>query len=347
MPKFAQVFIESFWIVLRRVGRDRRARSALFKLSLALLSVVGYPAYIVYTCVIGGRWQGVFYAFIFGTGAMAAILMRRWHRKQDEILNYSLTSKVNPSSNGVFNLSPSVRTYLEDRALIIASLLARGASEVQIHQKLNHEAGGVLARQILNGFLREHGLWTKLEPAEVDLASVADGLWTSSQEGCVVTWCEQLRLLRWALGVDPQIVPLWHCPNLDFRVSQDLLHEGGIVRGRSSQVGPWDIRMQRDVAVEYTARIAAELKVRGTAPTLADVAGWAEELRAKSLGDSVDLVAGARTVAEMTEDGLRLLGSLAIAREQYASFLIEQSGANEPLVFSSWQVARAEQLRPQ
>jgi hypothetical protein len=273
--------------------------------------------------------------------------MRRWNRKQDEILNYSLTGKANPSSTGVFNLSPSVRTYLEDRALIVASLQARGASEVHIHHNLHDEAGEILTRQVLNGFLRQHGLWEKLEAVEVDLASVADGLWTSSQEGYLITWCEQIRLLRWALGVDPQIVPLWHYPTLDLKESQDLLHGGVTVRGRSSQVGPWDIRMQRDVAVDYIARVAAELKVRGARPAGPEVEGWAEELRAKSLGDSVDLLAGARTIAEMTQDGLKTLGSLAIAREQYASYLIEQFGANEPIEFSSWQAARAERVRLQ
>src|SRR5579885_2886292 len=41
-----------------------------------------------------GAWNAVFYALIFKTGTIAAILVRRWHWKQDEILNISPTGRA-------------------------------------------------------------------------------------------------------------------------------------------------------------------------------------------------------------------------------------------------------------
>jgi hypothetical protein len=309
---------------------------AVLKISFFAIYLVGCVLYLVYTAAVGGSWMMAFYAFIFGTGILAAILMRRWHRSQDELLNQSLTGQPNRGLNGVFSLQSGVRAYLEERAFITASLLARGASEIQIHRNQAHNSGEVLARQTLNTFLRVRNLWEKLERAEADLASVADGLWTSEQEGYVVVWCEQLRLLRWVLGIDPEIVPLWHCPGLDFRLSWDLLQRGTAVNDRRVEIGPWDIRMQRDLATDYMARIIAELKARGIVPAGPELDGWADELRAKSLGASVDLLAGTRTIAEISDDGLRCLVVLAAARGRYASYLVDQLNAPTPFAFSSW-----------
>jgi hypothetical protein len=310
-------------------------------MSLLLMSLIAYAVYVIYTAVVGGPWTAAFYIFIFGTGSLAAVLMRRWHRKQNELLNYSLTGQTVRDLDGKFDLAPPVRTYLEDRALIIASLLARSVSEIHVHQQEDHDLSDIFTRQFLNGFLREHGLWDKLELDEADLVIAADGRWTSEQEGSVVLWSEQLRLLRWVLGLDTEIVPLWHYTAVDFRLSLDLIRSAPTVRAKKSTVGPWDIRMQRDVAMDYIARVIAELKTRGVVPPGPELDGWADELRAKSLGDSVDLLAGARTIAELNENALRLLGTLAAARERYASYLLEQLDSPEPVAFSSWEVRRA------
>lgn len=207
VAKRLNLFWKSYWLALLRAGRDKRASVAVLKISLLLLYVVGCALYLVYTAVAGGPWQTAFYAFIFGTGILAAILMRRWHRKEDEFLNQSLTGQSNRSFAGSLNPPEAVRAYLGERTLIIASLLARGASEIHVHRNQNQNSSEILTRQALNMFLREEELWEKLELAEADLASAADGRWSSEQEGYVVVWCEQLRLLRWVLGITPRLFP--------------------------------------------------------------------------------------------------------------------------------------------
>jgi hypothetical protein len=93
--------------------------------------------------------------------------------------------------------SPEVRSYLEERALIVASLLARGAGEIYLGRHQVPEGRQVITRQVQNSLLRGAGLWDKLEQPEADLAGAPDGLWTVEQQNYVPVWCEQLRMMRW------------------------------------------------------------------------------------------------------------------------------------------------------
>jgi len=125
MSIWARGFWKSYWIALQRTRRDKRARSFALRVTFLLTYLVAYVLFIfkVTTATGGGIWSAAFYTFIFGSGTIAAILIRRWHRKQDELLNYSLTGAIRLNPQEVSDTSPQVRTYLEERALIVASLL--------------------------------------------------------------------------------------------------------------------------------------------------------------------------------------------------------------------------------
>jgi len=156
------------------------------------------------------------------------------------------------------------------------------------------------------------------------------------QQNQVIEWCEQLRLLRWVLRIDAEIVPLAHFPKLDFSLAAQLFRNKDAVQ-HGQIVEPWEVRTERDAALEYGARIVAEMRARGQIQDDPDIACWADEFRAKSLGSSTDYLAGARTIANLREDELRLLGSLAVARERYASYLAEQLKSGHAFPFSTWQ----------
>lgn len=130
MPTSVGVFWRSYRIAVQRAWRDRRARSYATKATLFFLCLLVYVLFIVY--MVSDRWNGIFYAFIFGTGTLAARLMRRSHRKQDELLNCSLTGRDRLHPQDASAASPEVSDYLQQRILTLASLLARGASEVYL-----------------------------------------------------------------------------------------------------------------------------------------------------------------------------------------------------------------------
>src|SRR5262245_24308581 len=143
-------FWKSYWIALRRTRKDKRARSISLRITFWLANLVAYILFVVFmevnTASSQGVWNAVFYAFIFGTGTIAAILMRRWHRKQDELLNTSLTGRAPLRPQDFADASREVRFYLEERALIIASLLARAAGEIYLQHHQIAEGAEVVTR---------------------------------------------------------------------------------------------------------------------------------------------------------------------------------------------------------
>jgi hypothetical protein len=157
-------------------------------------------------------------------------------------LNYSLTGRTLLQLQDASDASLEVHAYLEECALIVASLLARAASEIYLQQNQPAPGLGVVTQQMQNALLRENGLWDKLEQAEADLASAADGNWSVEQQNQVLMWCEQLRLLRWVIGVDSELVSLAHFPTLDFSLSREVLRRGKWPSGKAV-LKSWDVRV--------------------------------------------------------------------------------------------------------
>jgi hypothetical protein len=322
---------KSIWFSVRRSGKDARARKALVALCAVVAGACFYVAWTGWWFFHASRdsgmspgWTAAFYVFIFGTGLLARFWMTRSNRRADEALHFSLTgaSRWQPSAAGA---SAAVRDYLRNRLLILAWLVLRAASEQYLRQKTIPANAEVVTRQLHNRALREAGAWESLEPEERDLLFVADGQWTDAQIEEIVAWTEQLRLLRWALRIDAEIVPLEHFPCLDATPAREIL--AGKMPPEAETLQPSDVRPERDTALAYAARCLAELKTRGLSD--AGSGEWAETIRAGCLGDSTDLLAGARTVADLDDAELRLLTTMAIARERYASWLVETLGSDE------------------
>ena len=337
MSSRAHQFWKSYWIALRRTGKDKRARTLAAAVTILLACLLSEVLLVIFISARGGPWAAGLLVIMCGTGIAAGILVRRWHRKQDEILEFSLTGRSRLRPRDVADASPDVRAYLEERAVIIASLLARGGSEIYLQGKQHDPGLDVTTRQNQNRLLRERGLWARLEQHESDLASAADGRWSAEQQNLVVAWCEQLRLLRWVLRLDAELIPLAHLATLDFSLSGDVLQPGNALRSGKSVIKPWDVRVQQDIALEYAARVIAELKSRSLIGGEPELEGWADDFRARVLGQSTDYLAGTRTISELDNGALRLLGWFATARERYSSYLIDQLNASEPSAFSAWE----------
>jgi hypothetical protein len=65
---------------LQRTRRDKRARPLALRITLLLTYLVAYVLFVllleVNTASSQGIWSAAFYAFIFGIGTIAAILIR-------------------------------------------------------------------------------------------------------------------------------------------------------------------------------------------------------------------------------------------------------------------------------
>jgi len=327
MPLWRTHLWKTLWFALLRSRKDKRARIVVR--SVAVLIATGlyylYWGRFVYRQSkedgVSPAFPVMFYVFIFGTGILARFLMKRYHRRADEALNFSITGAI-PQQVPVDTIAPEVRERIEERLVITAALLIRAGSERYLREHTLPEGAEIQTRQIHNRVLREKGLWEKLEAEERDLLMRPDGEWPLDQQERILEWSEQLRLLRWVLRIDRELAPLAHLPPIDHALAREIL-EGKCV-STLPLLRSWDVRPERDTAEAYNARALAELQCRGLAPGNPDFAAWAGVIRAQFQGDSADLTVGARTVAELSEPELRYLAALADAREQYASQLIER-----------------------
>jgi hypothetical protein len=249
--------------------------------------------------------------------------MKRFHRRQDEALNLSITGARprQPHNDGV---SEPAREHLTERLTIVAALLIRAGSERYLSEHGVPQGAEVQTRQIHNRVLREKGVWEKLAAEERDLLMLPDGEWPDDQPKLVIEWSEQLRLLRWVLRIDRELAPLAHVPSIDYGLAREVLEDK--VTPTQPPLRSWDVRAEQDIAEVYHARVLAELQGRGLASDNASFAAWAKVIRAEFQGESKDLTAGAGTVAELDDDQLHYLATLSGAREQYASELVERLG---------------------
>ncbi len=103
-----------------------------------------------------------------------------------------------------------------------------------------------------------------------------------------VTWCEQLRLLRWALRVDDEIMPLAHFPPLYFTLA---MMPDDVAKANRPMLPASDLRAERDTAHAYLARLAAESIVRksnGLYAPVRQVVRGATQLRRRSVCGFLD-----------------------------------------------------------
>lgn len=333
-------FWTDYWIALRRSGKDLRARQLAVRISFLFIYLIAVAIFYIIPAIAlyvrdpkEGFWTACFYLVIASSGTIVAFLIRRSHRRQDEMLSFSFSERRRPASSDV--VSPAVHEYLAMRAHIIAAMLVRAGSEIALRNS-QPTAGTVITRQSLNAQLREEGLWDLLESNEGDLMRASDGGWPDDELPQSITWCEQLRLLRWSLGIDSEIAPLAHFPKVDFELGSQVLRIPEASLRTRKVLRSWDLRTERDIAHAYAVRIVAEMDAKGL---IADAGAFKDgltQVRTKSLGASTDLLVGSETIDDLSDSALRVLLSISTARARYASYLMDQSDALTPAPLHIW-----------
>ena len=220
------------------------------------------------------------------------------------------------------------REYFRERADVVAALLIRWAAENQPDR-----AAAIADRSTSVTLIRERGLWDRLESEERTLLSSDTGTWTQEQKGRWIDWSEQLRLLRWLLRLNEDVAPLSDFPPPAVSLSVNVPAPEPTALRQRAEVG----RILQSAEI-YSARTLAEFRSRGLGlegqldPVMSD-------LRHEFVGDSTDLLAGARTIADLDDEELVFLMRTAVARYRYAAYLRDQVEANEVSAFHEWETA--------
>lgn len=316
-------------IVMRRSGKDRRARLAVTQLlifTVYVLLMLAIPYLLTSSREPSSVQQAnrvALYAVMFLVICFGAWLRRR-------------SNQASPLRLSQYEVAPVIVSYFVERTQILTAIVMRGFGEIGSSAGLLEAVASESARPIPNMLLRERHLWEKLEPVERELLSAPNRTWSEEQQNQVGTWLEQLRLLRWALGFDEDLTLLAHFPE-PAAIGLDAFEKNAAEQLRSSG----DIRVERDLAADYFLRVVAELHHRGLLEESPDLVDWSGQLRENVAGPSTDLLAGSRTVGELDAEALRTFGGIVFMRWRYAGYLVDQWMAEMPISFAEWELTQS------
>lgn len=329
-------FWQTYWIAIRRCRTDSRARRIVIRISVGLLIL---PSYLGFWAIViaksgSGLWIILFDGFALALAALVVMALRKSHQREDAL--FSFVSAATPEDAGNDNSDSAVHQYLLERTIIVATLLARAASEAFLKSKYLPDGVAVVTRQAQLEELRKQELWEKIKTEDGDLLRIADGHWTPEQINLMVQFCERLRLLRWVLGLDATIIPLALFPKPDASLTIDVRKKRQSLFSGKKMLEPWDVRLERDIARGYLLRCLAEQQSRGLINGVSEFAEWAKKVQSELASASEDMLVGVKAVSELDDDELMYFSSIAVAREDYANYLIDQLTADQPIDYLDW-----------
>jgi hypothetical protein len=312
-------------IAVRRGRFDQRARARLFK-TAAFFLLAGMGLALIWLFLDGNPENSTILIALLPALAAGSWFITRGTREDPVTLP----------------IPPAIKQYLEDRTVIIAALLSRSGSEIYFE---SHQLPGgqeIITRQILNGKLRDLGLWDKLDPAESAVMSAPDQTWSREQKQQSIAWCEQLRLLRWTLRIDSEVMGLQHAPQIDFSIARQLLEMklplSSTRYDRPVVLASWDLRAERDKSDFYAARLFAESCSRNLMELVPRIDGL-DSLRESNLGPSKDLLVGSKTVEQIDDSEVVRMTLTAWRRGQYAAYLTDVLSNAAARPFADWEAA--------
>jgi len=335
MQLWSHTFLSLYRTALLRSGKDKRSRAFTLRISFTFVLLAVYLATAARVVLAFLKDSGVFAGVEVLLCAIVAPFILGFLLKPGRSAPQPLA--IFGEQPGVMQASAAARAMLEERALILSSMVARAASELTLKQKAPPPGVFAVARQRQNGFLRERNLRSKLEPREAELAGAPDAEWTLAECGLVTAWSEQLRVLRWVLAIDRELRPLLLFPKPGARQALDLQENREFSRKRLRSIR--EIRAEGEAASNYAARLALELQARGMAnPQDAEAAAT---LRRQVIGDSRDFLAGSKTVGDLTNPELVVFLCVAAERRQYTSYLIDLLLGERLFSFAEWRAVQA------
>ena len=301
-----QLIWRNFRLALRRSGKDERAQKWLIGTGSGVLIWVGYALYCVRAYRETGPWGVVFEAGMLGPGFGVALMIQRKHR-QDDAAVFRL-SLVQPPPEPEY---AACRRKLAETLLRTAVMVDRAAAEA-VHgagQMAAEHVGGLRRRSL--ELARRPALWSGYSEAEKNLLMDAEGSWAPETTSEWLGRVEDVRVLRWVLGLDEVLAPF------------ELLEPGLRPAYTTTQLPevtkclpPWDLRPAQSVAEAMGNRCVAEGFLRGMF-TDEDGAVRAEFVRvAERMREwkHEDLLIGAKTVGEACDDEIRSMGQVAHRR---------------------------------
>lgn len=319
------LFEKSVWVELwgsvRRAHKDKRARSRLAFLSLAVGLLVLVAAAVI-----------VYLAFLIGTGAILivpfVIPVLWWIRRSadHEFQPMNIVPqwarpdvKAEEASGGL------LRRYFAELALLYAVLVDRAGSERFLKEKELPPGVEVTSRRLHMDVLRSSSLWDRISLKDREAIMMPDGTWAWDKINLYATGIEPFRLLRWILRLEFRLPTIGQHLTGDFSIAHGIVVNPERLRQGRALVEDASVRVARDDARNTLLRCIAETISRGYQVAEDEkTAAWAKEVSEELSGNQhADFLLGNELVSEANRDRLAWATALANIRTDFLSAVLE------------------------
>ncbi len=303
---------------VRRSGRDAGARRVLIRLGFIAAYVVGEglllyredreagPGGLVFSAVVGVLALGV-----------AWFIARNNARSGDSLLKLSVREPP-----GGDDLSEHRITIV--RELVRRAVLVDRAGNETMHQMKALPAEHVgITRQRTLGVARGAELWEGFSAREQDLLISAEGSWEWDEIQSGILQIEDVRVMRWVIGVDEVLVPFEFLER-DLKPALEVTALGKSLKGDRC-LASYDLRPAQTMARTMVERGVAEGVRRGLIPEMEEDAREHYLQLAERMGadEGQDLLIGTETVGKAEWEEIRWAVQMAVRRDQVLSVLID------------------------
>lgn len=295
---------KNLWLMILRAPRDRRTWRPL----LVIFGALAYVAYDVWAFLYLGLAGTVFMVVIMTLAIGLALLLAHSHRRTDEsMLHLAQRAPVPEEDYALY------RPKLVQTLYATAALVDRAGIELMHRQgRINSTNAGGSRQRTLS--LARNCAWDQLsEPARGLLLS-PEGSWSEADTWSTIFCMEQVRVLRWVLGIDAILAPL-EFADLNVRPALEITTNPKLAAGSVCLSAP-DLRAAKLVASHLLDRLVGEGAYRGFYELAQDdtrrrVMELAERMHEPGAHDQL---VGVDTVAEASEERIRFVSQAALRR---------------------------------
>ncbi len=277
---------------------------------LLLVLWLAWVAYELWSLFFLGIWGALFWGLVMALAIGVAAVLARSHRRTDESMLRLSSPAVLPDQGGLLHHRPKLIAELIRAAVLVDRA---GIELMHGNRKADLARAGIARRRTLDA-AKTSGTWDGLQPAEQDLLLSQEGSWDPGEAWSKVLRVEDVRVLRWVLGIDSLLSPL-EFTELDLRPALDITANPNRTLGTAS-LEPADLRPAKMLAGNMLDRLLAEGVWRGfyrypEDETRARLIALADRLRENKSGD---LLVGTESVGEASEERIRLVMQTALRR---------------------------------
>ncbi len=295
----------------------RAATGRWLRLLGAFLFVIGWAAYVAIAWYRLGVGLVIFGVIVYAL----AILVARWiaisNRRSAESL-LRLSARPDPPEEDL----RAHAAKIGDLLLRTAVMVDRALGEVLFREhKIPEAHAGIFRRRTLDVANRP-GLWTGFTPAEQELLRSQEGSWPWEEVWPRLLQVEDVRVLRWVLGLDQVLTPFEFLTR-DMAPALEVTTEPQrVATGRC--LAAYDLRPAQTMANAMVTRCVAEAVHRGVidepnAAARHELVTLAERMGADR---GIDLLLASGTVAEADPTTLEWTAQTAIRRLVVTTALI-------------------------